>query len=225
MKEMFFILFTVTSILTAQIIFNLSAVFNGVESALIKNEIKKSKMVKIPNKNFEMDITEVTVAQFEECVKADKCSKGNYETDSLIEHCNYGIKGKENHPMNCLYQKGAEEFCKWVGKRLPTKDEWIYAAKGGKNYKYSGNNNADEVAWYNKNSNNSTHEVGTKKANEYGLYDMSGNVLEWTNATGVICGGAWSDDVNEIKINSDNICSAIAGINDPFGFRCILSDK
>ena len=66
-----------------------------------------------------------------------------------------------------------------TGWRLPTEAEWEYAARGGENYKYSGSNNIDEVAWYNKNSNNETHSVCSKKVNGFGICDMSGNVFEW----------------------------------------------
>jgi formylglycine-generating enzyme required for sulfatase activity len=70
--------------------------------------------------------------------------------------------------------------------RLPSEAEWEYAARGGnksKGYQYSGSNDIDDVAWYNvydnKDPDYSTHAVKSKKPNELGIYDMSGNVREW----------------------------------------------
>jgi formylglycine-generating enzyme len=85
------------------------------------------------------------------------------------------------------------------GYRLPTNKEWNYMLKGGKEskgYKYSGSNDIDEVAWYNKNSGGITHPVGLKKPNELGIYDILGNVQEWTEKTRYTSssdfkGGSW----------------------------------
>ena len=66
--------------------------------------------------------------------------------------------------------------------RLPSEEEWEYAARGGqygKGFKYAGSNNCNEVGWNNNNSDMTSSDVGMKLPNELGLYDMSGNVLEW----------------------------------------------
>ena len=94
-------------------------------------------------------------------------TKWNY-----IPHQGKSIRGK------IKINEGANGF------RLPTKEEWVYATKGGENYMYSGSDNLDEVGWYDENSNFITHEVAKKKSNGYVLYDMSGNVGEWCWDTG-----------------------------------------
>ena len=89
------------------------------------------------------------------------------------------------------------------GFRLPTLEEWQYAAKGGQGYKYSGSGNLGEVGWYGDNSGDKTHPVAQKKPNGYGLYDMNGNVWEWCwdsyssdSNVPFYCGGSWGYDAD-----------------------------
>ena len=100
------------------------------------------------------------------------------------------FRGCDDCPVEQVSWNDVQEFIRKLNRksgknyRLPTEAEWEYAAKGGnksKGYIYSGSNIIDDVAWYNKNSDSKTHLVGQKQPNELGLYDMSGNVLEWCN--------------------------------------------
>ena len=118
----------------------------------------------------------------------------------------------------CASQLNGRQFA------LPTEAEWEYAARGGKQsrgYKYSGSNTLGNVAWHWDNSGSTTHAVGTKQANELGLYDMSGNVFEWcqdwygsyrssaqTDPTGpstgsyrVLRGGSWDYDAWNCRVS------------------------
>ena len=128
--------------------------------------------------------------------------------------------------------------------RLPTESEWEFAASGGnssRGYKYSGGNDISDVAWYSDNSRNTTHNVGAMRANELGLYDMSGNVWEWcqdwygsysssaqvnpcgssTGSCRVIRGGCWYNNAEACRISQRFLAEPSDGL-DHLGLRLAI---
>tara|TARA_B100000965_G_scaffold59490_1_gene45534 strand:- start:1584 stop:2549 length:966 start_codon:yes stop_codon:yes gene_type:complete len=96
--------------------------------------------------------------------------------------------GTDGYPAISMTQLSASKFCEWLSAmtgnyyRLPTEAEWEYACRAGSNtpYSFEDENQISDYAWYDENSDGKYHKVGEKKPNPWGLYDMHGNVSEWT---------------------------------------------
>lgn len=126
--------------------------------------------------SFRISETEVTVGQYRRCVEAGRCREPR-----TFGWCTWTEVPREMErlPVNCITWDEARTFAKWAGGDLPTEAQWEYAARGGALNEYAGSDDIDEVSWWSGNTDLSIQPVRTKRANGYGLYDMSGNLLEW----------------------------------------------
>ena len=128
--------------------------------------------------SFSMGKYEVTVAEY----KAFCTASGR----TMPTAPSWGWKDK--HPMVMVSFDDANAYCNWLSEttgknyRLPTEAEWEYAARGGnksRGYTYAGSDDMEKAGWSDDNAGEQTQACGRKKANELGLYDMSGNASEW----------------------------------------------
>ncbi|MCC7154944.1 MAG: SUMF1/EgtB/PvdO family nonheme iron enzyme [Bryobacterales bacterium] len=120
------------------------------------------------SKGFWMAETPTTVAAYREyCRSTGRVDPADYQAPEI-----------QNYPMPGMNWMEARDYCEWDGGRLPSEAEWEYAARAGANAPRYGE--LDRIAWHRRNSGGRTHPVKTKQSNALGLYDMLGNVCEWT---------------------------------------------
>lgn len=128
---------------------------------------------------FEMDYTEVTVEAYAACEAANACTRRHLGR----RFCDEAVADRLRMPANCIDLWQAKAFCEWAGKRLPTEREWEYAASGGAEQRKFSWGNDDPTP---RNScyqhAGGSCEVRSFEAGAFGLYDVSGNVWEWTQS-------------------------------------------
>jgi len=133
----------------------------------------------------------------------------------------------DGRPVEKVNWFDAAAYCEKLGKRLPTEWEWEKAARAGTRTKYYwGNAAEDAYAWFKDNADQQTHPVGLKKPNPFGLYDMAGNVWEWTASDfggaipgKVLRGGSWRNGSSSLR-SSSRITSLPHFQYHYAGFRC-----
>jgi formylglycine-generating enzyme required for sulfatase activity len=160
------------------------------------NEEKPIHRVQI-NYSFDIGKTEVTVRQFRTFTETTgyqtdaekerwawtRSGERDWDPEQLICWWNLPFTQSDDDPASCVSWYDAMAFCRWLSRktgmqiRLPSEAEWEYVCRAGTNSDFAGN--VDEMAWHRANSGHTTHPVGQKKPNAWGLYDMHGNVWEW----------------------------------------------
>ncbi len=182
-----------------QLSFSLVAVKGGTFLMGNQTSSNTAKSVKVPGKkvtvsSFWMGATEVTYDEYDAFFKDETISR-NETADAITRpsppyiDLTLGMGKQGGFPANSMSHYGALMYCRWlynktgVFYRLPTEAEWEYASRAGSTTAYPVGNDTSglsKVAWYKESSSNKYHQVQLKQPNNWGLYDILGNVAEWT---------------------------------------------
>jgi formylglycine-generating enzyme required for sulfatase activity len=224
----------------------------------------KLEMVKIPAGSFTMGSDEYDGEKPKHQVKLQEFYLGKYpvtqeQYQAVMGKNPSNFKDNPKNPVEQVSWNDAQEFCKKLNQliagkdfRLPTEAEWEYACRAGTQTRYYFGDDAAKLGdygWYDENSGSKTHPVGQKKPNDWGLYDMSGNVWEWCEdpyhdsyankpeniknngntiwsssdaSLRVLRGGSWVDDSRDCRSANRSRYDA-DGRDSSVGFRLVLS--
>jgi formylglycine-generating enzyme required for sulfatase activity len=203
------------------------------------DEIEDSPVHEVSVAAFELDVTEVTGAAYAVCVQRGACTPpattGSYHGKNTEPKtgCNGDRPDRRRHPVNCVTWEQAMAYCRAAGKRLPTEEEWEYAARGGaegRTYPWGETKPGRQACWSRGHHRNSTCAVGSFPHGAYGLSDMAGNVMEWTaseyqagDTRRVLRGSNWLDDEASEMRAAVRMPYAPTDRNEFIGFRCARS--
>jgi formylglycine-generating enzyme required for sulfatase activity len=189
---------------------------------------------------FCMDATEVTVRAYSACVRAGHCPPAptTVQFDGITDElrakwnpkCHGARQDRLDHPINCIEWAQASTYCRAQGKRLPTEEEWEWAAQGGdqeRTYPWGYRAPDAQLCWSGRERRDSTCPVGSFPEGDArgGIHDLAGNVGEWTSSTEpdghVVKAGGWNmPDPASARSASREV--AIPAFRGPTtGFRCV----
>jgi formylglycine-generating enzyme required for sulfatase activity len=204
---------------------------HGAEHQLAAHEVEVEA--------FSIDVTEVTGEAYLDCIEAGVCP--SREERAYSELCDLGVAGREQVPVFCVSADEAAQYCTWVNKRLPTEEEWEYAARGtdGRTFPWGDEVPYDQVCWSGGSAGlrDLPCAVGSFPSGDspFGVADMAGGVWEWTSSpffdetsgefSQTFRGGAWTHTEPAFLLASGRYGGAPT---EPFfgtGIRCARSAK